>query len=201
MDFNQKLQHLRNQKGMTQEELAEKLFVSRTAISKWESGRGYPNIESLKAIAKFFSITIDELLSGDEVLSLAEEDNKKNKKYIYDIVFGMIDICTIMLLFLPFFRQKNGEFFDAVSLLSLNGVQGYLKVGYYVVTFISICMGLLMFILQNSTNIFWVKNNYKISSFLSLFITIVFIVSMQPYAAVFTLMFLIIKSFIVFKLR
>ena len=51
MEFNEKLQQLRKQKGLTQEQLAEALFVSRTAVSKWESGRGYPNIESLKAIA------------------------------------------------------------------------------------------------------------------------------------------------------
>ena len=49
MEFREKLQELRKQRGLTQEELAEKLFVSRTAISKWESGRGYPNIDSLKA--------------------------------------------------------------------------------------------------------------------------------------------------------
>ena len=54
MDFSKKLQELRKQKGLTQEELAKKLYVSRTAISKWESGRGYPSIDSLKEIAKFF---------------------------------------------------------------------------------------------------------------------------------------------------
>ena len=52
MEFCQKLQQLRKSKNMTQEELAEALFVSRTAISKWESGRGYPGIDSLKAIVK-----------------------------------------------------------------------------------------------------------------------------------------------------
>ena len=62
MEFNEKLQELRKNKGLTQEELAEALYVSRTAISKWESGRGYPNIDSLKEISKFFSVTIDELL-------------------------------------------------------------------------------------------------------------------------------------------
>ena len=46
MEFHEKLQELRKQKGLTQEELAESLYVSRTAISKWESGRGYPNIDS-----------------------------------------------------------------------------------------------------------------------------------------------------------
>ena len=54
MEFNEKLQELRKQKGLTQEELAEMLYVSRAAVSKWESGRGYPNIDSLKAISKFF---------------------------------------------------------------------------------------------------------------------------------------------------
>ena len=54
MEFGQKLQELRKQKGMTQEELAQALYVSRAAVSKWESGRGYPNIDSLKAIAKFY---------------------------------------------------------------------------------------------------------------------------------------------------
>ena len=81
MEFNEKLQELRKQKGLTQEELAASLYVSRTAISKWESGRGYPNIESLKAIAKFFSVTVDELLSTDEVLTIADE-----KKSIFVIL-------------------------------------------------------------------------------------------------------------------
>ena len=63
MEFHEKLQELRKQKGLTQEQLAQQLYVSRAAVSKWESGRGYPNLDSLKALAKFYSVTIDELLS------------------------------------------------------------------------------------------------------------------------------------------
>ena len=59
MEFHEKLQQLRKQKGLTQEQLADQLYVSRAAVSKWESGRGYPNIDSLKALAKFYSVTID----------------------------------------------------------------------------------------------------------------------------------------------
>ncbi len=69
MEFNEKLQQLRKQNNMTQEQLAEKLYVSRAAVSKWESGKGYPNIESLKAISKLFSVSIDDLLSGNELLT------------------------------------------------------------------------------------------------------------------------------------
>ena len=74
MEFNEKLQELRKSKGLTQEELAEKLFVSRTAISKWESGRGYPSIDSLKEISRYFSVTIDELICPEEFLSASEEE-------------------------------------------------------------------------------------------------------------------------------
>ena len=51
MEFHEKLQELRKSRGLTQEELAEALFVSRTATSKWESGRGYPSIDTLKEVS------------------------------------------------------------------------------------------------------------------------------------------------------
>ena len=107
MEFSEKLLALRKQKGWTQEELAEALYVSRTAISKWESGRGYPNIESLKAIAKFFDVTVDELLSGEELLTLSEADNRIKENHFCDIVYGLLDIGAAMLIFLPFFAQKS----------------------------------------------------------------------------------------------
>ena len=110
MELSEKLQELRKQKGLTQEELAEILYVSRTAVSKWESGRGYPNIDSLKAISKLFSVTIDELLSGDELLSIAEEENKNKENSIRNLVFGLLDISIVMLLFLPFFAQRDSDF-------------------------------------------------------------------------------------------
>ena len=72
MEFNEKLQELRKSRSLTQEELAEALFVSRTAISKWESGRGYPNIDSLKEISRFFSVTIDDLICSDEMITVSE---------------------------------------------------------------------------------------------------------------------------------
>ena len=74
MEFHEKLQKLRSDEGLTQEELAEKLFVSRTAVSKWESGRGYPSIDSLIAIAKHFHVTIDELIGTEEIVALAEQE-------------------------------------------------------------------------------------------------------------------------------
>ena len=91
MEFNEKLRELRKQKNLTQEELAEILYVSRTAISKWESGRGYPSIDSLKTISKFFSLSIDELLSGEELITIAEKDNQQKMQRFRDLVFGLFD--------------------------------------------------------------------------------------------------------------
>ena len=81
MEIHEKLQELRKQKKLTQEELSEILFVSRTAISKWESGRGYPSIDSLKAIAEFFGVTIDELLSNRAVSYTHLDVYKRQSQY------------------------------------------------------------------------------------------------------------------------
>jgi len=199
MEFNEKLQELRKQKELTQEELAEFLFVSRTAISKWESGKGYPNIDSLKAIAKFFGVTVDQLLSSDEFLTIAEEDSKQKEKHFRDLVFGLLDIGVAMLLFLPFFGQKTDGIAQGVSLLSLTEVASYLKVVYYVFVIGIILSGILTLALQNCEKRFWVQNKSKISLFLNSVGAVLFVISLQPYAATFLLIILAIKVLTLIK--
>ena len=195
MEFNKKLQELRKQKGLTQEELAKALFVSRTAISKWESGKGYPNLDSLKAIAQFFSITIDELLSSNELLTLAEEKTKHFK----DLIFGLLDLSVIMFLFLPLFGQTLNEKVQSVSLLSLTQTTPLLLTGYYIIIIGIALYGVLTLALQNCEHSFWVNNKVKTSLFLNLIATLLFIISSQPYAAVLLFVFLIIKALIIRK--
>jgi transcriptional regulator with XRE-family HTH domain len=199
MEFNQKLQELRKQKGLTQEELAEQLYVSRTAISKWESGRGYPNIDSLRAIAKFFSVTLDELLSSDEVLTIAEEDNKQKEKLFRDLTYGLLDLCVALLLFLPFFAEKTDGIVRSVSLIALDGVQPYLKIAYLAVVISMIVMGVLTLALQNVKTAAWVKSKTTISLILGAIAVLVFIISSQPYAAVFAFALLAIKALMLIK--
>lgn len=116
MEFNEKLCELRKNKGLTQEELAQALYVSRTAISKWESGRGYPSIDSLKEISKFFSVSIDELLSGEKIISIAEKENKSNLKNMCSLCFGITDILYLTLIILPLYSISAGERICAVNL-------------------------------------------------------------------------------------
>lgn len=199
MEFNEKLQELRKQKGLTQEELAQVLYVSRTAISKWESGRGYPNIESLKAISKYFGVSLDELLSSDEILTIAEDDNKQKEKHLRDVVYGLLDCSVAMFLFLPFFGQEAGDVIESVSLLSLTDVEGYVKIPYLIIVFGLIIWGLLMLVLQNCDVVFWVRNKDKVSLGLSVIGALFFMISRQPYAAAFTFLFLVIKALMLIK--
>jgi transcriptional regulator with XRE-family HTH domain len=198
LEFHQKLQELRRKKGLTQEELAASLYVSRTAISKWESGRGYPNIDSLRAIAKFFSVTVDELLSTDEVLEIAEEDQKQKETHFRDLAFGLLDLCVAMLFFLPFFAER-GDGVRSVSLLFANGLQPWLKIFGFSIVIGMTALGILTLALQNYQGEFWSKRKHLLSLMISAVAGLLLIVSLQPYAAVFVLILLAIKTAILIK--
>lgn len=194
MEFHEKLQQLRKQKGLTQEELAALLYVSRTAVSKWESGRGYPNIDSLKVIAKFFSVTIDDLLSSEEVLTIAEEDQKQKESHVRDLVFGMLDCSIAMFFLLPFFGQKTDGVIREVSLLSLTEISSWLKAVYCMVILGLIVWGILTLALQNCHLAVWVRNKHNISLAFNAAGALLFIISLQPYAATVLFIFLAVKA-------
>lgn len=194
MEFNEKLQALRKEKGITQEELAKELYVSRTAVSKWELGRGYPNLQSLKDIAKFFNLTIDQLLSGSELLTAAEQEDKRKKNGYRSVLFGLLDLSLLLLLFLPFFAQDiDGKIYE-VSLLYLTEVSLYLKVFYFVAVIGNIVYGAITLILQGYQGEFWLKIKHKTSLVLNAVLVLLFTVSLQPYAAVLTFVFLAVKA-------
>ena len=199
MEFHEKLQELRKRKGFTQEELAQSLFVSRTAISKWESGRGYPNIDSLKTIAKFFGVTIDELLSSEELLSIAEADSQKKERLTRDLVFGLLDCSVAMFFFIPFFGQKIDGIVQAVSLVSLTEIAVYLKAAYFAVVIAIVALGFLTLVLQNCHQSVWTNHKSKFSLVLNAIGALLFIISQQPYAAAILFIFLAIKAFLLIK--
>ena len=194
MEFHEKLQELRKRKGLTQEELAVYLYVSRAAVSKWESGRGYPNIDSLKAIAKFFGVTVDELLSSHEVLSIAEEDQKETESRFRDLVFGLLDCSMALFLFLPLFREEAGGIIRDVSLLALTEIEPYLKAMYLVFVVGMMVLGVLTLAMQN-----WKRNKHLLSLIGNGGGLLLFIVSLHPYGAALLFAFLMIKVFLLIK--
>ena len=201
MTLGEKLKKLRADKGLTQEELAEKLYVTRTAISKWESNRGCPNIDALKAISKFFSVSIDELLSSDELLTIAEEDSREKETRFKDFVYALLDLSMAMLLFLPLFAGNRSGVIQSVPLISLDGIQFYLKTAYFAVITATFLVGVLALALQNCQKAFWLKSKTNLSLMLGMASLLLFVVSSQPYAAVFAFALLAIKVFVLIKCR
>lgn len=199
MTFGEKLKKLRTDNNLTQDELAEKIFITRTAISKWESDRGYPSIDSLKTIAKFFNVTIDDLLSGDELLNVAEEENNKKENHFRSLVCGLLDLSFILFFFLPFFGQKTESVVEAVSLLNLIGISPWLKTIYFIIISGIVLSGILTLTLPKIHINFPSHNKNFISLILNAIATLIFIISLQPYAAAFLFIFLIIKATVLIK--
>ena len=81
MKFNEKLLELRKQKGWSQEEVGEKINVSRQTISKYESGLSTPEMDKLIELAKVFEISIDELVGKEKNTIIPEEKNKNKQTY------------------------------------------------------------------------------------------------------------------------
>ena len=124
MELSEKIQKLRKEQGFTQEQFAEQLFVSRTAVSKWETGRGIPSMESLKQIANLFHITLDQLLSTEEIVVIAESENKENINRFASYIDGIINIAALLGLLLPLYKVEENEIFHSVPLYQLDGWQG-----------------------------------------------------------------------------
>ena len=200
MEFNEKLQELRKSRGLTQEELAEALFVSRTAVSKWESGRGYPSIDSLKEISRYFSVTIDELICPEEILSAAEEEKQAFTGRTLAFICNTLDLLTALLLFLPVFG--NGEASPAaVSLLGLNGVHAWIRIVFLSVIGLSAINGLCGLILIHFDRPVWNRHRLVTGMALSVMAVAVFIAARQPYAGILCFALLVMKTFGIMKLR
>lgn len=190
MEFNEKLQELRKQKGLTQEELAQQLFVSRAAVSKWESGRGYPNIESLKLIAKFFCVSVDTLLSGEAVLAIAQEESREQEARFLRCLFGLLDSSVLLFFLLPFFKEGVAGAMRAVALPALKEVSAYLKYCCWAVVLGESLWGILSLALRDRLE---TVRSYSISFLLNGAGVLLFIISQQPYAAAYLFLILVFK--------
>ena len=199
MEFNEKLQELRKNRGMTQEELAEVLYVSRTAISKWELGRGSPSIDSLKDISKFFSVSIDDLLSGEKLLTLAEKENKSNIRNMCDLLFGIVDLCSFILIILPLYPNTIDGFVYSVNLLNYTQTTGLNKTICWVVFSLLVIIGLAKVIFIKTKAEKCSKILMEISISISALIVIFLAITREVYAVVVVFLLLIIKGVILLR--
>jgi transcriptional regulator with XRE-family HTH domain len=194
VEFHEKLQELRKGRGLTQEELAEALYVSRTAISKWESGRGYPSIDSLKEISHYFSVSIDDLLSSEKLLSIAERENKAKLRNMCNVLLGMLDICSFALIVLPLYPNIINDYVYSVNLLAYTQTASLNLLLYWGVFLSLIVIGMIKLLL---TKLEMEKSN-KIMTCVSMTLSVLGVmllaVTKQVYAVVVMFLLLIIKG-------
>ena len=200
MEFSEKLQELRKSRSMTQEELAAALFVSRTAISKWESGRGYPSIDSLKEISRFFSVSIDNLICSDEMITLAENEKEEFAHKYVSLICDALDILLVILLFIPAFGNGPASS-ETVSLLKLNGINPWIKIIFIVIIGVTILNGICGVIIANFDRPVWNKHRLITGIILSILMVMVFIATRQPYAGIVCFSFLVIKGYLAAKAK
>lgn len=127
MEFHNKLYNLRKQKGLSQEELANRLNVSRQTVSKWEMGDSTPDMEKLITLSEFFDISLDELVMDKEPQKIAKnstkseirnglkdkvltDENKKRTKKVWKTVAILVGILVLI---------------DVISLIVYVGMYGF----------------------------------------------------------------------------
>ena len=87
-EFGKRIVQLRKEKGFTQKELADKLNVSDKAVSRWETGKNYPDIETLQRLATVLDVSVNDLLSGE--LKLAKKVSKRKKTVIVTLAILLL---------------------------------------------------------------------------------------------------------------
>lgn len=103
MNIGDKLVELRKKKGLSQEELAEKLDVTRQTISKWELNETSPNISQAKEISRLFNVSLDELVSNNISDILITKINKNDKSLRVIMSFNIVMLILLLFIFITIF--------------------------------------------------------------------------------------------------
>lgn len=183
---------------MTQEELAEALFVSRTAISKWEQGRGYPSLDSLKEISRFFSVSIDDLICSEEIISAAADEKKECMDKYISLICNMLDIFLVLLLFLPVFGN-GADNPTSVSLYAITGLSTWIKIVFAALIGIAVLNGICGVIISHFGKPAANRHRVVTGLVLSIACAAVFILTRQPYAGIICLAILVVKGLLIGK--
>ena len=196
MEFNEKLQELRKSRSLTQEELAEALIVSRTAISIWEQARGFRSLDSLKEISRFFSVSIDDLICSEEIISAAADEKKECMDKYISLICNTLDIFLVLLLFLPVFG--NGTDSPAsVSLYAITGISTWIKTLFVALIGVAVLNGICGVVISHFDKLVWNRHRLVTGMVLSIASAAVFILTRQPYAGIVCLVILVVKGLLI----
>ena len=201
MELGEKHKTLRAERGLTQEQLAAKLYVSRTAVSKWETGGGSPNLDSLQAIARLFDVSVDDLLSTDDLIVLARDERRSSARSNGMLSFGLLDVLIVAFAFLPLYGVDDGSFVRMASLAEYGASVGF------GISFAIMAAGIIALALVGAAEIALalvaacrVSRAVALTGFAVQAVAILgFTVAMQPYAV--TLMFVLFLAKVILGYR
>ena len=143
MELGNHIKHYRNEKGLSQEELAERVYVTRQTISNWENNKNYPDINSIVLLSEIFEISIDNLIKGDLEQMKKEINSEEVKKLnLYATIMAiLILVATILLMpmlkfiglygFIPYFVLVGGAMFFSIKVDKIkkdNDIQTYKEI-------------------------------------------------------------------------
>lgn len=156
MEFSDQIKQLRTENKMSQTQFAEKLHVTRQAVSNWENNRNLPDLEMLIEISQVFHISLDQLILGDSNMNKMTEklikDTDENRKAKFNMVTTLIGGFLMILGFVCFFIKANSvEYIDK---------QGILHENFYLIPagYIFLLIGLIVII---SGGISYLRNKRK----------------------------------------
>ena len=164
-----------------------------------QEGRGYPSIDSLKEISNYFSVTIDELLSTDKLLSIAEKENRANLRGMCDLLFGLLDVFAIVLIVLPLYPNVVDGFVYSVNLFAYIQTTSLNRSLYWIMIVFLVVIGFIKLILIKLDMQRYNKVATKVSMSISTLSVLLLAITRESYAVAVVFLLLVMKGILLLK--
>ena len=164
-----------------------------------ETGRGYPSIDSLKEISNYFSVTIDELLSSEKLLSIAERENKTNLRNMCDLLLGLLDVFAFVLIVLPLYPNIVDGFVYSVNLFAYTQTTLLNRSLYWIMFVALVVFGIIKLILTKLGMQRYNKIATRVSMSISTLLVLLLAITRESYAVAVVFLLLLMKGILLLK--
>lgn len=153
----------------------------------------------MKEISKYFSVTIDELLTGEKLISIAEKENKSNIQKLCDLLIGIVDLFSFILIVLPLYPNPINGYIYSVNLFAYTETASFNRLIYWIMFLALVIAGAVkIFITQ-----FNINKGQKIVTGISIVLSILTILFLamakEAYAITFAFLLFVVKGILLFK--
>ena len=149
VEFGEQLRRAREEKGMTQQSLAEQLYVTRQAVSRWECGDRYPDLLTTKKISQILEVSLDDLLSGKEMEKVVERNPVIEKKSVNNIMIALYAFVvisffiTIVDIIIRFPLQSEMIDYNDIQAIVINVLALLIQIVFFAYGFVNAIRGML----------------------------------------------------------